>query len=69
MKELEYDYNELRKDLSNFALGAYFGGKIDVAIMYHDRIQRANHEELIQIARECNFPLQDYEIDDYNRKR
>ncbi len=66
---MNIDYEALRTDLSHFALGAYFGGKIDVAIMYHDKIERANHEELIQIAKECNFPIDAYIIDDYERKK
>lgn len=63
------DYESLRRDLSNFALGAKFGAKIDAMTLYYERIQKASHEELIQIAKECNFLLEDYEIDDYERRR
>ena len=41
------DYESLRRDLSNFALGAKFGAKIDAMTLYYERIQKASHEELI----------------------
>ena len=63
------DYESLRKDLMNFVLGAKFGAKIDAMTLYYDRIQSASNDELIQIARECNFTLEDYELDDYKRRR
>lgn len=65
---MNIDYESLRKDLENFALGAHFGGNIGVATLYYDRIVKADEDELIQIAKECNFPLEDYIIDDYNRR-
>lgn len=67
MKNL--DYEKLRIDLENFALGAHFGGKIDAAALYYERIKNADEEELELIARECNFPIHDYEIDGYKRKK
>ena len=66
---MNIDYESLRKDLSNFALGAHFGAHIEAMTLYYDRIQRASNEELLEIARECNFEIKDYEIDDYERRR
>lgn len=65
---MNIDYESLRKDLLYFALGAHFGGKIGAAALYYEKIKNADNEELIQIAKECNFPLEDYIIDDYNRR-
>lgn len=65
---MNIDYEALRKDLENFALGAHFGGHIDVATLYYDRIVNADYEELIKIAKECNFPVEAYIIEDHRRK-
>ena len=62
---MDIDYEALRVDLEHFALGAHFGGHIDAAILYYDKIAKANEEELIQIARECNFPVDAYIIEDH----
>ncbi|MBQ9019255.1 MAG: hypothetical protein IJ097_02955 [Bacilli bacterium] len=66
MKNL--DYETLRKDLCDYASGAYFGGNIGAAALYYEKIKQADEEELEKIAKECNFPIHDYEIDDYQRR-
>lgn len=65
---MNIDYEQLREDLINFAYGAYFGGNIESATLYCERIKKASNKELLEIARECNFTISDYEIDDYKRK-
>lgn len=62
---MNIDYEGLRSELKHFTLGARFGGKIGATELYYDRIVKADEEELLQIARECNFPIEDFIIHEH----
>jgi len=59
------DYERLRKDLIDYALGAYFGGRI----AYVSAVENASDEELLMYAKQVGFREEFYIIDDYKRRR
>ena len=54
------DYEELRKDLSQDALGAFYGGGFGVALIESFDIDNADEEELIDIALQKGIDLDRY---------
>lgn len=58
-----YAYESLRRDLSDFISRLNFHGDEVAKEVYLSRIDRANEEKLIEIAKECNFMLSDYETE------
>ena len=66
---MNIDYEALRKDLEHFVLTSHFEKNAKAKTAYLNRIILATELELIEIANECNFPLSDYEIDNYKRKK
>ena len=62
---MDIDYDRLRSDLIN-----YFGSATPMFnVAYADviRVQRATNEELVSIALENGFDLEDYKEEDYGR--
>lgn len=55
------DFEQLRKDLINYFGTAMMSG-FGVAVMDLSRVERASNEELISIALECGFDLNNYVI-------
>ena len=55
------DIEKLRNDLSNYFGTAMISG-FSMAVIDLSSVQKANDEELIKIALECNFDLDDYVI-------
>ncbi len=55
------DFNKLRNDLIDYLSGAYFAG-YGVAIVEISQITLASNEELIKIANQYGFNLNDYII-------
>ena len=55
----EIDINSLRNDLINYFTGAYFNAS-PVALMDMIEIENASDYQIIQIALDNNFDLNDY---------
>lgn len=60
MQEFEIDAERLRKDLINYFEGAFFAGGFGGALNETSEIKSADLDELIEIAEENNFDLEDY---------
>ena len=58
------DVDELREDLREECLGAYFGGGYGVALVEAVDVDNASPEELVQIALDKGFDLRRYRVDD-----
>ena len=63
------DYEKLRKELIDYALGAYYGGHLDAAMGYITTVENADDEQLLTYAKQVGFREEDYIIDDYKRRR
>lgn len=59
---MEIDYDRLRNDLINFYQGAYFVGGFGAALMDSIDVEKMNKEELVQLALQKGFKLEDYII-------
>ena len=66
---MKYDFEALRRDLLFFIERLNFHNDEVAKSVYLDKIERANEEGLMKIAKECNFQLRDYEVDNYARKK
>ena len=64
----DYNYEALRRDLLYFIERLNFHNDEVAKSLYLDKIERANEEGLIKLAKECNFQLKDYEVDKYAEK-
>lgn len=60
---MNIDIEELRKDLMDESLGAFFGGGFGGALMDSSDIKNASAEKLVQIAKTRGVDLKEYEID------
>lgn len=58
----EIDYKRLRIDLINFFEGAYFVSGFGAALMDVEEVKRSSDEELVKIALNKGFKLEDYTI-------
>lgn len=58
---IEIDYEKLRNDLVDY-YGTFMVSLFPAAVFELERIQKANYDELLVIAKENNFDLDDYEI-------
>ena len=56
---MKIDFDKLRSDLIDYFGTAMMSG-FGMAIMDLSKVERASEEELIKIALECNFDLNDY---------
>ena len=56
---MNIDFEKLRSDLINYFGTAMMSG-FGMAVMDLTRVERATDEELIQIALECGFDLNNY---------
>ncbi len=61
------DYDRLREDLKEYALGAYFGGGIDAIMGTVIAIESASEEELLIYLNQFGLDLENY-IDYGNSK-
>ncbi len=58
---MNIDIDKLREDLINYFGTAMVNG-FGMAVMDLSRVERASEEELIEIALECGFDLNDYVV-------
>ncbi len=63
------DYDRLRSDIMEYLQGAFFGGGYGAAFVELSDVENCSDQKLIQYANRYNFPLDNYIVDDYNRKR
>lgn len=59
MEENKFDYEKLRHDLLDF-FGTAMVNVSRVAMMDLSRVNKATNEELLMIANECGFDLNEY---------
>jgi hypothetical protein len=57
----DIDYEELRSDLLNY-YGTFMVNIAPAAVFELSRIERANYQELLMIARENNFDVDNYKL-------
>lgn len=57
----EIDFEKLRNDLLDY-YGTFMVNLFPAAVFELGRIDKANNEELLTIAKENNFDLNDYEV-------
>ena len=57
---MEFDYERLREDLLRFFEGAYFVAGFGAAIVDREMVKEADDEELVSIALQKGFRLEDY---------
>lgn len=58
------DVDELREDLREECLGAYFGGGYGAALVEAVDVDNASPEELVQMALDKGIDLRRYQVDD-----
>ena len=56
------DYDRLRSYLINFFEWAYFVGGFGAALMDVEEVRRASNEELVKIAIQKGFKIENYKI-------
>ena len=56
------DVDELRKDMREDCMGAFFGGGFGGALMEAGDIDRASNEELVEMAQRKRIKLRDYQV-------
>ncbi len=56
------DVDALREDLKNDSYGAFFGGGFGGALFEAIDIEKASDMEVVEIAREKNIDLRNYQI-------
>lgn len=59
---MEIDYDRLRNDLINFYQGAYFVGGFGAALMDSMDVEKMSDEELVKLALNKGFKLENYII-------
>lgn len=63
---MNIDYERLRNDLIDY-FGSAMVTVFPAAMLDIDRVERANNDELIQIALQNGFNLNDYEVKSYRK--
>ena len=63
--DYDFDYERLRRDLEDDYLGIMFNVS-KAAVIYLSRVENATYDELIEIAKENGYNLEDYRL---NQKR
>lgn len=58
---MNIDIDKLREDLINY-FGTAMASGFGMAVMDLSRVERASDEEVIKIALECGFDLDDYVV-------
>ena len=66
--KMEIDIEKLRKDLIEHLEGAFFIGGFGAAMIDMEKVKRASSEEVIQIAIQNGFDIEDYKIN-YKKKK
>lgn len=56
------DVDELRNDLRNECLGAFFGGGFGGALVESFEVDRASPEELVEMAQRQGIDLRRYQV-------
>lgn len=56
------DVDELRKDMREDSMGAFFGGGFGGALMEVGDIDRASDKELVEMAQRKGINLRDYQV-------
>lgn len=56
------DVDELREDMKQDCYGAFFGGGFGGALMESFDVDSASPEQLVEMAREQEIDLEDYQV-------
>ena len=59
---MEIDIERLRQDLIEHLEGAFFVGGFGAAMLDMEKVKKASDEEVIRIARQNGFRIEDYKI-------
>ena len=59
---MEIDIERLRQDLIEHLEGAFFVGGFGAAMLDMEKVKTASDEEVIRIARQNGFRIEDYKI-------
>ena len=62
-EEIMIDIEQLREDLKQEALGAFFGGGFGGALMEASDIDHASDQELVDMAERQGIDLRDYQME------
>ena len=61
---MQIDIDSLREDMKQDSYGAFFGGGYGGALMESFDIEKASPKELLEMAQDKGFNLEDYKIDE-----
>lgn len=61
-EKITIDFDELRDDLRNECLGAFFGGGFGGALVESFDVDRATPEELVEMAQRQGINLRRYQV-------
>ena len=61
-EKVEIDIERLREDLIEYLEGAFFIGGFGAAIIDMEKVKRASDEEVIQIAIQNGFVVEEYKV-------
>ena len=63
------DIDALKKDLKNELLGAFYGGGLGGALIESFQIDKMEDEKIIELALQYGLKLENYQIEDRQRRR
>lgn len=61
-EEITIDIDQLRNDLREDCLGAYFGGGFGAALIESFDVDRATPEQLVEMAQRQGINLRNYQV-------
>lgn len=63
------DMDALKQDLKNELLGAFYGGDFGGALIESFQIDKMEDEKIIELALQYGLKLENYQIEDRQRRR
>ena len=63
------DMDALKQDLKNELLGAFYGGGLGGALIESFQIDKMEDEKIIELALQYGLKLENYQIEDRQRRR
>lgn len=63
------DMDSLKQDLKNELLGAFYGGGLGGALIESFQIDKMEDEKIIELALRYGLKLENYQIEDRQRRR